>query len=715
MQLTGLSPMNCARVLLALTGMASLSAQLAWERSLAPLFGVHSHSITVIIALFMAGCGLGAWLGKLWCLRAGNGFTRFARVQAVTAVWLFATRAAFRPELWESWFVVAGTDPQSASFLLSRLAVGVLLILPPTTAMGTTLPLLLDAIRRQDHGQTAGTLYAANTAGGILGIASTTFLAVPWLGVRGALVAAAACSATAAVAASILARRTDRSASYPPLDTPAYTQDFTGSRRLVMAYFCSGAAALAMEVLWIRGLTIGWNQSVYVFASVLAVYLVGIALGSAVIGSHAERSAKPIAIFSTLQGTLAILAPVSLYLQGHLLRINPGDSASLSAIAYRYLGVPLAVVLAPTFLMGAAFPYLMKAIVRRSGGAAAGALLAANQGGCVFGAMAAGFWWIPEFGTRGSVMIAGILWLASMVLSEAGRTIRALRALFFLAAFTALGYAFPETYYRDLLSGRENEEILDVREGPSGIVSFGKAGEHRWIIRLNGRPECSTEKNVMMNYRALAMAPLATHPAPESGLLIGIGGGVTARAALEDSRVKSLRCVELSPEMVWAAELLGEKLGAPLDASRFLWKEQDGRNDLLLEDRNYDFILTGTIRSFTSMGTLLYSREYFELCSRRLRPGGVLAQSLITRNDDEDRLVTRTMLAVFPETLLWQGDDGGKMLLGFKNSDHALPERIADGQLLPSSFLRDWAGEGPILEDDRPLLEYYLLRPEISP
>jgi spermidine synthase len=130
---------------------------------------------------------------------------------------------------------------------------------------------------------------------------------------------------------------------------------------------------------------------------------------------------------------------------------------------------------------------------------------------------------------------------------------------------------------------------------------------------------------------------------------------------------------------------------------------------------------------------MLYSREYFTLARRALTDSGVMVQWIGLRSRLHYELIARTFQDVFPETSVWAN---GSLLIGsirpLEIKEAELAERFAAAVLQPSlaaagfrdpesllghyvaspEDLRRFIGAGPLLTDDRPLLEYYLSLPE---
>ena len=152
---------------------------------------------------------------------------------------------------------------------------------------------------------------------------------------------------------------------------------------------------------------------------------------------------------------------------------------------------------------------------------------------------------------------------------------------------------------------------------------------------------------------------------------------------------------------------------------------------MMLTPKRYDVITADITQPIFAGAGNLYSREYFELMRRVLKPGGVVMQ-WIPGTEAEYKLIARTFLSVFPETTAWAG---GSLFIGsieplrLRRQDFlwklGIPGRaqgmkdvrIETFEALLGEFtagpneIRAFVGPGPLLTDDRPLAEYFLSLP----
>jgi len=212
---------------------------------------------------------------------------------------------------------------------------------------------------------------------------------------------------------------------------------------IFLCFFVSGAAGLIYQVAWGKALGLVFGNTVYAIATVLAVFMGGLASGSALLGRWSERQANPVALYGWIElgvaatGALSLvgLAGVrALYLAGY----HTAAGSAPALVALRFVGSAIVLFL-PTFLMGGTLPVLVRGLTRSSAelGARLGRLYWVNTAGAVAGTLAAGFVLLPAVGLKLTVATAvtlnvlagGIaLWLGRATPSPAAAAASAARA-----------------------------------------------------------------------------------------------------------------------------------------------------------------------------------------------------------------------------------------------------------------------------------------------
>ncbi len=226
--------------------------------------------------------------------------------------------------------------------------------------------------------------------------------------------------------------------------------------------------------------------------------------------------------------------------------------------------------------------------------------------------------------------------------------------------------------------------------------------------------------------------PMVLHSRPRRALVVGLGGGVTA-GAVAAHRASSVDIVELASSVVAAAPFFSHVNGHVLQQPNVSLRVDDGRNYLRMTPRRYDVLTADIIQPIHAGAGNLYSVEYFGLARRVLRDDGMMLQWIGHRDETHYKLIMRTFLQIFPHTTLWAD---GSLMLGslrpLRISRAVYEGRLKDPQLLfglsrirldtweallrrytaGPDEMRRFVGEGPILTDDRPLLEYHRSLPD---
>jgi spermidine synthase len=736
-----------------LSGAAALVYQVIWQRELALVFGSTTPSVAVVLSAFMGGLAAGSALARRWLVGSANPLRAFAWLEGVIGAYAILFSSLVRTAE-AAYSALLGDETSLAVATLARTAFAFALLGPPTTLMGATLPLLTEALHRFeiDRGDwNAGRLYAANTLGAAFGALASGFLGIELLGIRGTTQVAAALNGVVMATALWLSARGPSGGARPdaPLeaspDPPPYGLFF-------LAFFsATGALALAGEVVWTRALATLLGSSTYAFSSILIVYLVGIALGSWLAAGVVRRIAHPerwlLGSVLAIGAWHCLAVPLVGGLRLVALSVLGGGSPGLAPVLVIYLGL-LSVMLPPALASGALFP----AITRLAGGAAGdrGDPIARayvwNTLGAIAGALLAGFalapFFVPFHGPYVLAIAATLLGgAAAVVLARLGH--RRYAAGGAIAALL-LGALAGDALRRDDLYVRAMH-----RYHPETLVESHSSDLQGTTTVLRARSGDRRADQLLVNgagmtlkgfvTKAMAHIPIALHGDAQGTLVICFGMGTSYRSAL--SHGGRVDVVELVPGVLRAFGSFYDDAGDVSRNPRGRMLVNDGRNFLLLTERRYDVITIDPPPPIDGAGVNhLYSREFLELVRAHLKPGGVVAHFVpsISRfsgvPDAWTRdLVIRTFASVFPHVRLVQGSQGaGIHLIGSERPLRVDPDRIdailgrpevtrdlvefAWDRFDRAAFLRapdvEVAADPslPILSDDRPLLEFHLLR-----
>ena len=719
-------------VLFFFSGASALIYQVLWLRMLALVLGVTVYAASTVLASFMAGLAIGSAVAGRIADRVRRPLAWFGAAELLIAA--TAVSSPFALDLIGSLYISLAAGRTAPALAVARIVCSALVLLPPTILMGATLPLVLRSslVRTPAIGERISLLYGINTCGAIAGALLAGFVLIGHVGMTRTLQLAAAVSASVGVAAILLARRTATAPlPSPPVEPPPGESRSRSALIVPIAFFFSGFTSLALEVVWFRTLVLYFPATTYAFTAMLGTVLAGIAGGSLMAAPWLRRKEPTLVLFGALHVAIAV-----------------ATALGFRALAYSYGGAErfrdliagaALTILPASILMGAAFPIGCRLWLQTTGdsGRRVGVLYSTNLAGAILGSLAAGFVLLPAIGSARSIACLAAVSAATglaVLLTAAPRarsTVVPAALVLALIAGAAIR-KLPDPFTTGLMKRyREAGRIFMRDEGVQTTVSVHVRELGSRQLYLDGLHQASDGRDVVRLHRQIGHLPMLLHPDPERALVIGLGGGATAGAVSLHHTV-DVDVVELAPGVVRAASWFSHINDDVLTRPNVRVTIDDARNYLMLGRGRYDVITADIIQPTHAGAGLLYSREYFMLARRALADGGLMVQWVGPRSDMHYRLIARTFQDVFPETTVW---GGGTLLIGALRpltiDRGSLAERIARSGLADTlssigfggsdqmvahyaagpSELRRFLGPGPILTDDRPLLEYYLSLP----
>jgi spermidine synthase len=741
------------------SGAAGLIYQVVWSRELVLVFGNTTQAVATIVTAFMAGLGFGSLAGGRLADTSRRPLRLYGLVELAVAAMAALLPFAFHglADLYRGvWPSLVERPGQLAGI---RFALALAAVAPATFLMGMTLPLLTRHLVRtlDEAGARLGELYAANTIGAMAGTLLAGFVLIELLGLRLTSYLAVVLNLAAGLGALALSRRREAAPGAdgapaarpgrPP--RPRIPRDFRPRRRIVLAAtFVSGFVSLALEVLWTRMLAEGTGSSIYIFTTILAIFLLGIAVGSFLYRRFSRPEHERLGALGLCLAGVGVLAQATVVLGSGMVGHVP------------FVVRTVAVLLPATVLMGYAFPLAGRLATpsAEAAGGSVGLLYAANTGGSILGSFGAAFVLAGTLGTNGSILLLGGLnLLAGAFLFTADPLGRARpgpgtsrpapgRARLVAAALAGLAVLGLVASSLDLPVTRtrtENElrrtglPVTHAEDELATVDTVGGPAKGRRLLVGGVGMTSLTVDTKLMGYLTKALRPDA-----RDFLVIAFGMGGTYRSGLQ----LGLRtdAVELSPTVPGRMPVFFP------DADRFLHHPDgrvivsDGRNYVRLSRETYDMVAVDPAPPIESAGSVvLYTREFLTEGKARLRPGGVFMLWIpyaLPLDDFKEHV--RTFAGVFGHVRLvlspgrhgvfMFGSDapleftepnirqvlGDPAALRDLNDVPDHPPTDADGwvevvrraQWLADDELRSFIGPGPQITDDRPRSEYFLWR-----
>ena len=701
------------------SGCAALIYEIVWFQLLQLVIGSSAVSLGVLLGTFMGGMCLGSLLLPRYISAREHPLRVYARLELgigiIGLIVLFAV-----PLVGRMYLSVVG---HGLPGIFLRAVVCVICLLPPTVLMGATLPAMSRWIETTPQGISwLGFFYGGNIAGAVFGCLLAGFYLLRVHDMATATYVAVAINVTVALIGFALAAKTPRGA---PSDAVAQSvvEHAPSSWTVYTVIALSGACALAAEVIWTRLLSLMLGATVYTFSIILAVFLIGLGIGSSVGAFISRRTARPRIALGVCQMLLTAAIAWTAYMLAQAIPYWPiqPDLSHSPWITFQIDFVrSLWAILPAACLWGASFPLALAAVASRGQdpGRLVGRVYAANTVGAIIGAVGASMLLIPWSGTKQAqqvliVVSALAALLAFMPLisgtqADASSSAKPKKLTFAdvaLVIATGLGawLAVTVTAVPPLLVayGRymvtwidQNPSIIYVGEGMNSSVAVSELSSGVRNFHVSGKVEASSEPQDMRLQRMLGHIPALFHPNPRSVLIVGCGAGVTSGSFVPYSSIQRIVISEIEPLIPnLAAKYFGQQNNNVVHDPRLQVVYDDARAFVLTTPEKFDIITSDPIHPWVKGSATLYTKEYFEMVKRHLNPGGVVTQwvPLYESNLEVVKSEIATFFEVFPHGTIWANKKNGQgydiVLLGqdgpTKINVDALQQRMNSTEFLP--------------------------------
>lgn len=674
-----------------LSGATALIFEILWMRQFVTVFGNSSYAISVVLAAFMAGLGLGSlWFGRV-ADRTEDRLYIFALIEGGIILWallvpaLLAVLETVTPSIFAS---VSNFAAVSAI----RFVFSFLVLLVPCFLMGGTLPLLsrFCVEARDAVGTRVSLLYGLNTLGATAGCFITGFWFIENLGQSGTnrvaivvnlvilaavlVVRAAHGGGESAVAASAEAE----TPQMPDAAGAAEEVSAFSAKLLVLAAFVSGFATMCAEVLWIRYLVFVVPNNQYSFTGILGVLLLGLALGSIIYRALLARRTRqilylagieiilgPAILFSLVTGARAVMSP---QMQERLMNaFGPAVGLGMKGGA---VGLAAATIFLPAVLIGIVFPLVCAAYTRSVStvGRSVGRIYAVSTLGSILGSLAPIAFVVPWLGIQNGIFAVAVSnsALGVLLVLGAGRT----SARWVRGAAAAVGMAFlfvlaaremPENLTQAIFlsapdhNGGHNEVTL-YKEGRTATVMVVRDTIiDRKEVYIGAVEEVPTTYMGHLFFKLFgSLGPLLQND-PADVLVLCLGGGVTAGTVLENPAVDKAVCVDLVAEMLDACRELSDVNNNVAENPKFEMVVEDARNYLAMNPAKWPVIICDSTHPKSPDSWALYTSEFYQAVKARMAADGVFLQwaPMHGISFDEYKILVNTFRSVFPHTSLW--------------------------------------------------------------
>lgn len=686
------------------------------------VFGATTLAISAVLAAFMGGLALGSALAARFAQRIARPVRTYALIEIAVGLYALAVPLLFRgidyvyAEAWQHF------HPGFYGYAFSRFALAAAVLAIPTALMGATLPVLVAALQRSvgHKGSSIARLYTWNLLGAIVGAIGAGFFLLPFCGVRATIWIAAATNILIGLTAFLVDSKSAESHPEIP-DSFASDEDrkaevsrnFGNAKFWLFCAFTSGFMTISMQVVWSRMLAMIIGSSTYAFSIVLALFILGLAIGAYLVSANKKSNA-----WTMRRAVLVveILTAFTLFLSLRItsatptLLINTGfrlGISSWSGLVALQIAAAALLILLPAILMGMVMPLVLMwaGSLRETSEAGfeplessvrlVGQSYAINTIGAIAGSVVTAFLLIPGTSTRFTILCVATLGIIVAGIAFEPRNPTADRALVrslavggAVALIIAMFVAWPRLNLNALSAGAYDSYVrvlAKARGGAPGQYQNERPGDHQLLMYEEGRTATVTVRrdwgitSVAINGRTnasdsddmptqvmLGQLGVLTAPRPGRALIVGFATGVTAGSVLQ-SPIESVDCVEIEPAAVASSRYFEHVNNRPLSDPRLHLIIDDARTYLRVNPATYDLIISEPSHPWVPGVANLFTREFFTLGKERLEDDGVFVQwlQIYQLSTDSLKSVLATFAEVFPHVAVFriQGAAKGKDLI----------------------------------------------------
>lgn len=646
-------------VLFALSGFSGLIYENIWSYYLKLFLGHAAYAQTLVLAIFMGGMAIGAWLSAKYSSRWSNTLRVYAVTEGIIGVFGLVFHGTFEWAIDLAYSAILPSLGDPISIGAFKWGLSTLLILPQSILLGMTFPLMSASLVRhaqEKSGSTIALLYFTNSIGAAIGVLLSGFWLVGQVGLPGTILTAALLNIVIALFAWLLARPQDEDSQLPigSMNQAALSIDSFYWLMLSVSLL-TGIASFIYEISWIRMLSLVMGSSTHSFELMLSAFILGLAFGGLWIKKRIDRVKNMVQFLAVVQIIMGLLAmaTVALYtqtfelMQALVRSLGKTDGGYVLYNIISYL-MSVGLMFPATFCAGMTLPLLTHALLQgKYGEKSVGHVYAANTVGAIVGVFGAIHLGMPLLGLKGLMTFGATLDMAvGLGLLWHMKEVSGRRPLIYGAAvvvasigFTTLGVQWDTLkmasgVYRQghLLTSRE-ASILFHKDGKTSTVDLVKHGGGIASIRTNGKSDASIQMD-LRNPRAIdestmifaAAFPLALHPDAKVVANIGFGSGLTSHVLLGSSKLERVDTIEIEEAIVQAAKGFRPRVDAVYADPRSHIYLDDAKTYFSSHRSKYDIIISEPSNPWVSGVSSLFTDEFYRMVKTHLSDKGLFVQ-----------------------------------------------------------------------------------------
>lgn len=653
-----------------ISGALGLIDEIVWVRMLLLSFGSTTYSVVLVLSTFMAGLALGSFILGRMADKKKDLVRFYGKLEFAVGISVLSTLVLI-PLVHQIYKLTYFDSENSWWIFILRFLLASGTLLPATFFMGGTLPTLIRffTLNKKGVGNQTSILYAVNTLGAAVGTVLAGFLLIEIFGLRNSLIFSALINLI--IGTILLKRRKIEAVGETEKSWNKRIKMDLGWLKIdrlfivLLVFGLSGLISMAYEVLWTRILTPSVGTYIYAFSLILALFLIGIAVGSFIVRKFFTKDKELFGWFGFCEVGIGISALATLVATSQFLEVD--------------MIVKVVVVLLPaTILMGATFPIVANMFsAEEKIGSTVGKAYAFNTVGSIIGPIIAGFILIPILGTTRSIMVLAtfniLLGLIMIYLHQdedfpKKEAVAAITVLLIFLVFSVIfkGNLFMEksTYTKIKALKEQNYNLSYMEDESASTLAYSNIDRSDSGLIVDGVPMTAR----VMETKMMAHLPLFLHPNPNYALVIAFGMGTTFRSAMTHNiRVDA---IELIPSVPKAFPIFYADAENILQNPKGKIMINDGRNYVFLTKNRYDVVTLDPPPPLNGANTtVLYSKEFYEQVKRILTDDGIFSQWIFVsgvRKDDFSMMV-KSFSDTFPYISIWRAPAKyGIYLLGSK-------------------------------------------------
>ncbi|MBN4053641.1 fused MFS/spermidine synthase [Haliea sp. AH-315-K21] len=682
------------------SGASALIYELVWYQLIGLVIGVSSISLGILLAVFMGGMCIGSLLLPRLVSSKHHPLKIYAFLEVGIAI--FGILLLYAMPLLRNLYFGTATEG-FLDYVLRGLFAGICL-LPPTILMGATLPAIARWVKSTPTGVSwLGLFYGGNIAGAVLGTMLAGFYLLRVYDIEVATFVAVAFNLVVASTALVVSRQI----VYEKDASKEHFYIIKEAWPIYVTAMLSGATALAAEVLWTRHLSLFIGATVYGFALILSVFLIGLGVGSTFGSRLALHLKSPKIALGLCQMLLCILMAWAAFLVTQNLpywEVNVAGNQPWQRLQIDFWRCMIAMFPAAV-LWGASFPLALasiasgeKASAEKDSASLVGGVYAANTFGAIIGALAGGFILVPWIGSQMTQQIIILVSGASalMVLISSADVIKTssrkmLTGTAVLIISFASVFAVPPILEEVIAYGRylpafgQGVNVIYAGEGLTASIAVTQEGDGIFNYHNSGKIQASSYPQDMRLQRMLGHLTTLIPENQDNFLVIGLGAGITAGAVAIDPNAGKVTVAELEPlvpEVIstYFSEFNFDVVNNPVVDIHV----DDGRHFLQTTDMTFDGITSDPLDPWVKGAAALYTKEFWQLAKSKLNPGGVVTVFVQLYESTEEAVKSEvgTFMKVFPNGAVFANTQTGAgydlVLVGMADDDRIDVDRMIE-------------------------------------